>query len=85
MFWKFPMASQPLLCLATAQADPRNLRKQRQQHMATDGLKCAVYFPHLLNVHPMLMDGFQVEREGVLGEPVQHGLHGLARPRTACV
>ena len=43
------------------------------------------YFPHLLNVHPMLMDGFQVEREGVLGEPVQHGLHGLARPRTVCV
>ena len=33
----------------------------------------------------MLVDGFQVEREGVLGEPVQHGLHGLARPRTVCV
>ena len=35
------MASQPLLWLATAQADPRNLRKQRQD-METDWLKYAV-------------------------------------------
>ena len=27
MFWKVPMASRPLLWLATAQSDPRNLRK----------------------------------------------------------
>ena len=33
----------------------------------------------------MLIDGVQVKGEGVQGEPVQHGLHGLARPRAVCV
>ena len=42
MFWKVPMASQALFWFATAQANPWNLRKKRQQNIVTDGLKCAV-------------------------------------------
>ena len=42
MILKVPMASRPQLWLATAQADPRNLRKQGQQNIATDWLKYAV-------------------------------------------
>ena len=59
--------------------------KQQQEEISRNDIPSlfavSVHFSHLLYVHPVLMDGVQVKREGVLSEPVQHGLHGLARPR----
>ena len=69
------MASPQLLWLATAQADPRNLWKQRQQNIAADWLKYAVDHSQSLATREATMDQVQAKSKHSARNPTwQYGV-----------